>query len=165
MLRASDRDRDVVVEILGEAYADGRLDREEFDARAGAVSAAKLLGDLPPLVEDLVARDGAAEAPVVSSPADLREQATQAWRRDLRNAVGGWAGPSVITTGVWGALAVSTQDPSFFWPVFVILGTGINVARTVFSKQEIIERKREKLAHRQRKEIEDRERGRGESDD
>ena len=31
-LRASDADREVVHQVLTEAYADGRLDRDEFDA-------------------------------------------------------------------------------------------------------------------------------------
>ena len=35
-LRASDRDRDVVLGVLAEGYADGRLTKEEYDERAGA---------------------------------------------------------------------------------------------------------------------------------
>jgi len=49
-LRASDADRAVVQEVLTEAYADGRLDHDELDARSTA--AAKLEqraeGDPPP---------------------------------------------------------------------------------------------------------------------
>ena len=53
-LRAADRDRDVVRQLLAEAFADGRLDREEFDERSDQVTHARTLGDLPPIVRDLV---------------------------------------------------------------------------------------------------------------
>jgi len=36
-LRASDLDRNVALDALSAAYADGRLDREEYDERAAAV--------------------------------------------------------------------------------------------------------------------------------
>lgn len=146
-LRASDRDRDVVVDVLGEAYADGRLDRDEYDSRAEAVTGAKLLADLPPLMEDLVPVQ---DTPMHTSPADLDRRATRAWKRDLRNAVGAMAGPSVLTTGIWGATAFANGDLYFFWPVFVILGTGANLARVLFGKQDIIEHNREELEQRQR---------------
>ena len=53
-LRASDADRDVVHRVLADAFADGRLDREEYDERSATVLAARTLGELPPLVSDLV---------------------------------------------------------------------------------------------------------------
>ena len=40
-MRASDADRDVVLQVLTEAYADGRLDRDELDARTAATQAAR----------------------------------------------------------------------------------------------------------------------------
>lgn len=55
-LRASDQDREVVRGLLATAYADGRLDREEFDERSDRVAAARLLGDLPAIVEGHVRR-------------------------------------------------------------------------------------------------------------
>jgi hypothetical protein len=48
VLRATDRDRDVVHQVLAEAYADGRLDRDEFDTRSAQTAAARTLGELPP---------------------------------------------------------------------------------------------------------------------
>src|SRR6185295_13720980 len=53
-LRASDADRNVVHGVLTEAFADGRLDREEYDERTAAALRARTLGQLPPLVVDLV---------------------------------------------------------------------------------------------------------------
>ncbi len=53
-MRASDRDRDVVLGVLAEGYADGRITKEEYDERSGATAAAKTLGELPALIVDLV---------------------------------------------------------------------------------------------------------------
>ncbi len=53
-LRASDADRDLVRRVLADAYAEGRLDRDELDERVDAAGVARVLGDLPPLIDDLV---------------------------------------------------------------------------------------------------------------
>ena len=57
-LRASDADRDVVHRLLGGAYADGRINREEFDERSEAVLGARTLAELPALMSDLVPVSG-----------------------------------------------------------------------------------------------------------
>lgn len=54
VLRASDADREAVVDQLRAAVADGRLDMEEFDERMGRAYAAKTFGELAPLTADLV---------------------------------------------------------------------------------------------------------------
>ncbi len=52
-MRAGDRDRDAVVQRLQEAFAEGRLDDEEFDQRTRAALTARLSTDLAVLTEDL----------------------------------------------------------------------------------------------------------------
>jgi uncharacterized protein DUF1707 len=52
-LRVSDADRNAVAELLGQHYADGRLDQAEFDDRIGRTMAAKTRGDLAGLFDDL----------------------------------------------------------------------------------------------------------------
>ncbi|WP_019631056.1 DUF1707 and DUF4870 domain-containing protein [Actinomadura atramentaria] len=52
-LRVSDAERDAVVARLQEAYAEGRLDHDEFDLRAHLAMTAKTRGDLDPLERDL----------------------------------------------------------------------------------------------------------------
>jgi hypothetical protein len=52
-LRASDADREHVAELLGRAFAEGRLSSEEHSERLEAVYAAKTMGELRPLVADL----------------------------------------------------------------------------------------------------------------
>jgi hypothetical protein len=53
-LRASDADREQVATLLGTAYAEGRLTREEHDERIDHLMAAKTFDDLIPITRDLV---------------------------------------------------------------------------------------------------------------
>lgn len=56
-LRASDDDRERVVEVLAAALADGRLDTHEHGIRLERAYSARTLGDLVGLTEDLVTAD------------------------------------------------------------------------------------------------------------
>ena len=55
MLRAADRDRDEVTEILREHYAQGRLTLEEFGERSAKAVSARTMGELGALTADLPA--------------------------------------------------------------------------------------------------------------
>ena len=52
-IRASDRERDNVVDVLRDAYTEGRLTLEEFEERTSAAYASKTWGDLRELTVDL----------------------------------------------------------------------------------------------------------------
>jgi hypothetical protein len=52
-MRAADADRDRVAEILGTAYSEGRLSRDEYDARLHSALSARTHADLDHLVTDL----------------------------------------------------------------------------------------------------------------
>jgi Domain of unknown function (DUF1707)/Domain of unknown function (DUF4190) len=54
-LRASDADRDRVVELLNLAYCEGQLSKDEYDARLGSAMSARTFADLDSLVSDLPA--------------------------------------------------------------------------------------------------------------
>jgi hypothetical protein len=72
-LRASDADRDRVIELLRAAVADGRLDSAEFDQRLDAALAARTIDALAPLTADLIAvpgREGALALPLAGMPAE-----------------------------------------------------------------------------------------------
>ena len=66
--RVGDRDRDAVVQRLQEAFADGRLDDEEFDQRTRAALTARLSSDLAVLTSDLPesARSGSLVQPAAA---------------------------------------------------------------------------------------------------
>ena len=53
-MRASDADRDRVIAVLQDAVGDGRLTHQEFDERMAAGLAARTLGDLATLTDDLI---------------------------------------------------------------------------------------------------------------
>jgi Domain of unknown function (DUF1707) len=61
-LRASDADRDRVIELLRAAVAGGRLDPVEFDERLDAALAARTINALVPLTADLIAVPGLQQA-------------------------------------------------------------------------------------------------------
>jgi hypothetical protein len=55
-IRASDQERESVVDVLRDAYADGRLTLDEFEERTSAAYAAKMRADLRELTTDLPAQ-------------------------------------------------------------------------------------------------------------
>jgi hypothetical protein len=72
-LRASDRDRDQVAEVLNTAFAEGRLSRVEYDERLDQLLGAKTFDDLVGLTRDLV---------VVSAPAPVAAQEPTSYELD-----------------------------------------------------------------------------------
>ncbi|NUR05577.1 MAG: DUF1707 domain-containing protein [Nocardioidaceae bacterium] len=151
-LRASDRDRDLVHGVLAEAYADGRLDRAEYDERSAATAAAKTLGELPPMLADLVpmtpTRPGSELAR--ATPDEIEAQAVRRWEHQRREAVNGLIFISVITWAIWAL----TSAPGFPWPIFPMLFVAMRVPQVLMNKQEIVAREREKLLKKQRKALE-----------
>jgi hypothetical protein len=65
-IRAADADREHMVGILGTAYTEGRLTKDEYDARLDAAWSARTYGDLDQLVTDLPVQ---APVPVDVGPA------------------------------------------------------------------------------------------------
>lgn len=152
-LRASDADRDVVHQVLAEAYADGRLDRDEFDARASDVVAARTLGDLPALLGDLVptsAPPALVHGGGLMSPTEMDQRALTQWRHDRRSAVMGFVVASMICWTIWAVVMWG----GFPWPLFVMLGTGINALQTQFQREELVAKERRRLEKKQRKHLE-----------
>lgn len=143
-VRASDHDRETALEALREAYADGRLDRAEFDARSAEALSTRLLGDFLPLLRDL-------EAPVTAKRS-VREEALARYRRETRDARNGVIAIGTMTTGVWGATAIANGDAYFFWPIFPILGVGVGWLMQVVNRRERIERHERRIEKRRRRE-------------
>ena len=52
-LRASRADRERVIDLLKAAFAQGRLDRNEFDVRIGQALASRTYGDLAAITADI----------------------------------------------------------------------------------------------------------------
>ncbi|QZY30638.1 DUF1707 SHOCT-like domain-containing protein [Nocardioides coralli] len=155
-LRASDADRDVVLGVLGESFADGRLDRHELDERTAATADARTLGALLAPLEGLVPRDDAPSSAL--TPAELDARALESWRSDRREALWGVLTISAIVWTIWlvGSFGDAGFEPYFPWPVFVTLVGLVNLARVQARREESVREERRRLEKKQRKAIEKR---------
>jgi heme exporter protein D len=154
VIRASDQDRASVQQALSEAYAEGRLDRDEFDERSDAARTVRTLGDIQPLLQDLVAARPTSNL-VPSSRADLEKVAQRHWQTKRREAAFSFLGASLVTTAIWFATSWGDGgfEPYFFWPAFVIAFTLLNLVRTVASRQDIVDGEVRRLERRREKEL------------
>jgi hypothetical protein len=150
-MRASDADRDIVLRTLGEAYAEGRLDRLEYDERADAVHTAKTLGELPAVLDDLVPATGL--VPFTGSGAldtrSVEELAVAKWEKSRRDAFMAFLIPTMICWVVWAV----TMLGGFPWPVFPMIGTAIPLLGTVVQRKDIIESNKRRIVRRQEREL------------
>lgn len=145
-LRAGDAERQLVLEALGDAFADGRLARDEFDERSGTAMTATRLGELPPLLADLVRSDRPGTALV---PVDIEQRAVQRFERERREALWAFLSTSGLCWGIWALVMYG----GFPWPAIVTLVTGLNAARVHFQRADIISAERRKLERRARKQL------------
>jgi hypothetical protein len=67
-MRAADADRDRVAGVLGTAYSEGRLSKDEYDTRLGYALSARTYGDLDSVVTDLPVGRPAFTSPVLAAP-------------------------------------------------------------------------------------------------
>jgi Domain of unknown function (DUF1707) len=148
-MRASDRDRAVVHDVLADAYAEGRIDRDELDERTGQVDAAKTYSELLPPIEDLMA-DAVPARYSAAPPEDLRRQAEQYYRDKLRETFFGFLIPNLICWAIW----FMTGHDYFVWPVFVTIPTLLHLLQVGGSKRRTIEGRIEKLERKQAKALE-----------
>lgn len=148
-LRASDADRNLIHNVLTEAFADGRLDRDEYDERTADTIQARTLGQLPPLIVDLVPDRPLLPAKLplsAASSVDIQRRAVEKWRKDRREAVLGFVGTLLF----FGALAVFITPWTLVVPMFALM----NLLRTLASKSEIVDNEVKRLERKRAKEIE-----------
>lgn len=144
-MRASDRDRDLVYDLLGRAYADGRLTVEEFDERTDQTTGARTLGDLPPLVSDLVGPTSR----VLATTDERRADAEHRYRRRRQDSLMQFLVPTLICWAIWfGA------GHGFPWPLFVMIGTGAGWVRMLIGREDHVRAIEKELARKERKQLE-----------
>ena len=148
-LRASDADRDVVNDLLGTAYAEGRLTPEELDERSDRVVRSRTLGELPPIIEDLVATTA------ITPRGGLRAEAEQRYRHQRTNALWGFLTPSLICWAIWAA----TMFGGFPWPIFVTIASGAKFVQLLTTPADSIASIERDLEKKERKRLESREKG------
>lgn len=144
-LRAGDADREVLLSALRDAYADGRLDRDEYERRVEAALAVRVVADALPVLVDLVAPP---RPP--SRQASVRAEALAKVRREERDARNGWIGVTALTTGIWGATSLGAGDVLFFWPVFPSVAIGVGALLQRLNREQRLEEIEEKVARKRR---------------
>jgi hypothetical protein len=118
-MRASDQDRDSAAESLREAYAVGRLSREELDERAAAAYSATTWGELRDLTADLPP-----PPPRTGLPSDIVASQSEPRRPDRRlidPLIWGFALP--LGAGLAGPLG-----PLGIWVATLLLSTALLLA-------------------------------------
>ncbi|HUD38541.1 MAG TPA: DUF1707 domain-containing protein [Streptosporangiaceae bacterium] len=105
-LRASDADRDLVVTLLGEAAADGRLTLDEHAERSERALTARTLGELTVLTSDLTLPSG---QPIQLYP---KRSVTAMFARERRQ--GRWVVPaSFPVTAFFGDVVLDLREAIF----------------------------------------------------
>jgi hypothetical protein len=124
-IRASDADRERIVEVLRRHTAEGRITAEEFDERMAAAYEARTLGALAELTTDL-------PVDLVAHAQRQQELARKAkprkpLSRQVRQEVSGIASLGVILTTIW-----LVSGGGYFWPAWPlgIIGA-ITLARMI----------------------------------
>ena len=118
--RAGDRDREVAADRLGQAFAQGYLQLDEYEQRLQVVFGAHTTGELDRLLADLPLER--------IRRADPRRRAArvEAARRGVRLHLAAYLAMAVVVLAVWAAVGATT-DATYFWPIWPILGAGIGV--------------------------------------
>jgi fatty acid desaturase len=106
-LRASDGDRERVVDELRAHAADGRLTVEELEERVQQALAARTLGELADLTRDLPER----RSPAVPRP-----------RRSRRPDVPAFLAVMALLVAIW-----ALTGAGYFWPIWPLVGWGFLV--------------------------------------
>ncbi|MEU9148396.1 DUF1707 domain-containing protein [Streptomyces sp. NPDC048349] len=128
-LRASDADRDRVVERLRDAVAEGRLDMEEFEERLEAAYTSRTYAELEPLTRDLPAAGGAAPLAAPVGAAGSSWPARIGGRGTSTNAVAVMSG--FQRKGVWTVPA--RFDAVAFWG-----GGELDLREANFAEREVV---------------------------
>jgi len=105
-LRASHADREQTVEILKDAFVQGRLTKDELDWRVGHALASRTQADLAALTADLPAGSPAAQ----SLRRPVRARRPRPENTTVKKGVRVIAASTVLTASVWAGALLSNAD-------------------------------------------------------
>ncbi len=123
-MRASDADRQQVIDRLRAALDEGRLKMEEYVDRMGLASQAVTYGDLAPLCADLPESGAVARPdPRPPAPAAAPPPPAVARRRGMPTALKVlwtiWGAAVSVNLVIWFIVSVSVHHLIYLWPVWV----------------------------------------------
>lgn len=148
-LRASDADRGNAAAMLGDAYAEGRLDNDEYNQRLDQAMSSKSLGELVPVLADL--------APARVQPAVGPPSMPQRHPRGPQGMFGRfprwWLGLAVMFNLIWLMTVLGTGHLIYYWPMWPMLGTAIPMIMGLISgggvnRQDRIDRRDQRAIDR-----------------
>jgi len=151
-LRAGHADRERVIETLKDAFAHGRLSKDEFDERAGRALVARTGAGLAALTADLPPGPPAQSAPGPAAP-----PAPARAGRPLARAAAASAGCLVVMTAAGWAARLADPGPApspyqpFAFPLVLIAFLALIAAlgTLAFGLAAALERRRARRAPRQ----------------
>jgi hypothetical protein len=123
-LRAADADRDYAVRLVEQGRLDGRLTVGEAEERAARASGSRTLGELLPLVGDLMA---------------VAHTGTSAHfdrgRRFMRGGAMGWVGLALLFNAIWIMTSLSAGHPTYYWPMWPLFFMGLPLVMSLFANR------------------------------
>lgn len=122
-MRASDAEREAVVDRLRAHFAEGRLDHAELEERVEAAYRAKMRSELDGLLADLPALAPLQPPPPPVAPPSYRPLLGYALR---------WAVIDLGAISIWAASGF--HQP--FWPEWLLFGSGLFVGRRAARRLE-----------------------------
>jgi len=124
-LRASDADRSQASTMLAGAYAEGRLDSDEYEQRLDQVRSSKSLGELVPVLADVIVAPG-------GQPSQGSGGIKFAPSGEVRGQPGmigmfprWWIGLAILFNVIWLLTCLTAGRLIYYWPMWPMLGTAI----------------------------------------
>jgi hypothetical protein len=109
LLRASHADREQVIDTLKAAFVQGRLTKDEFDARVGQAFASRTCAELAAVTDDIPAGPIGAQSP----PNPARAQARPPENPRIKTSVCAISAATVLLAGAWmGAWFAHVDNPT-----------------------------------------------------
>ena len=126
-LRASRADRERVIDLLKAAFAQGRLDRNEFDARIGQALASRTYAELAAITADIPAE--------LTGALPRRPPARARRRIPFNTAVtGGACMAGLVNVGMIAAILIRSPVAVVLFVVFAIIGTILAIRTMIVAR-------------------------------
>ena len=126
-LRASRADREWVIDLLKAAFVQGRLDRDEFDARIGQAVASRTYGELAAVIADI---------PAELTAALPRRPPVRARRRIPFNTAvtGGACMAGVVNAGMVAVLLSQSPVAVVLFVVLTVIGAILAIGAMIIAR-------------------------------